>query len=120
MTQHVATTQLPICDTAVATESPAATLEVVGGVDTHKDTNTAAVIDTAGRTLGVAQFPTTSAGYAALLAWLRSFGTVAPVGIEGTGAYGAGLALHLHLAGVAMVEIDRPERKTRRWQGKSD
>jgi transposase len=55
-----------------------------------------------------------------LLAWLRSFGTVALVGIEGTGAYGAGLALHLHLAGVTMVEIDRPERKTRRWQGKSD
>ena len=89
-------------------------------MDTHKDTNTAAVIDTAGRTLGVAQFPTTPPGYGSLLAWLRSFGTVALVGIEGTGAYGAGLASYLHLAGVAMVEIDRPERKTRRWQGKSD
>jgi transposase len=120
MTQHDATTQLPTCDTAVATKNTATTLEVVGGVDTHKDTNTAAVIDTAGRTLGVAQFPTTPAGYASLLTWLRSFGTVTLVGIEGTGAYGAGLALHLHLAGVAMVEIDRPERKTRRWQGKSD
>ena len=74
MTQHDATTQLSICDTAVATENPAATFQVVGGVDTHKDTNTAAVIDTAGRTLGVAQFPTTPTGYAALLAWLRSFG----------------------------------------------
>jgi transposase len=101
-------------------EPPAVVVEVVGGVDTHKDTNTAAVIDTAGRTLGVAQFPTTPPGYASLLAWLRSFGVVALVGIEGTGAYGAGLALHLHTAGVAMVEIDRPERKTRRWQGKSD
>lgn len=42
------------------------------------------------------------------------------MGIEGTGVYGAGLARHLHTAGVAMVEIDRPDRKARRWQGKSD
>ncbi len=27
---------------------------------------------------------------------------------------------HLQLAGVTLVEIDRPDRKTRRWQGKSD
>jgi len=95
-------------------------VEVTGGVDTHKDTHTAAAIDAAGRRLGSAQFPTTAAGYAALLAWLGSFGTVVLVGIEGTGVYGAGLASHLRAAGVAMVEIDRPDRKTRRWQGKSD
>ncbi len=98
----------------------AQTGEVTGGVDTHKDTHTAAALDSAGRTLGVAQFPTTTEGYAALLAWLRSFGTLVLVGIEGTGVYGAGLAMHLHLARVAMVEIDRPDRKARRWQGKSD
>jgi transposase len=124
MAQHDPTTQLPICATttatAVASEKPTTILEVVGGVDTHRDTNTAAVIDTAGRTLGVAKFPTTSTGYCSLLVWLRSFGTVTLVGIEGTGAYGAGLALHLHAAGVAAVEIDRPERKIRRRQGKSD
>jgi hypothetical protein len=89
-------------------------------VDTHKDSHTAAAVDSAGRTLGVAQFPTTPAGYAALLSWLRSFGTLVLVGIEGTGVYGAGLALHLHTAGVALVEIDRPDRKARRWPGKSD
>ena len=42
------------------------------------------------------------------------------VGIEGTGAYGAGLARYLQAAGVALVEVDRPDRKTRRQQGKSD
>ena len=55
-----------------------------------------------------------------LLAWLRSLGTLVLVGIEGTGVYGAGLAQYLRVAGVAFVEIDRPDRKTRRWQGKSD
>ena len=42
------------------------------------------------------------------------------VGIEGTGAYGAGLARYLQAAGVELVEVDRPDRKTRRRQGKSD
>jgi transposase len=95
-------------------------VEITGGVDTHKDTHTAAALDAAGHLLGSCQFPTTAAGYTALLGWLCSFGTLALVGIEGTGVYGAGLAGHLHAAGVAMVEIDRPDRKMRRWQGKSD
>ncbi|MCA1704463.1 MAG: IS110 family transposase [Actinobacteria bacterium] len=95
-------------------------VEVTGGVDTHKDTHTAAAVDAAGRVLGSAQFPATAAGYRRLLAWLRSRGTLVLVGVEGSGAYGAGLARHLHAEGVAMVEIDRPDRKSRRWQGKSD
>lgn len=97
---------------------PQPAVEVTGGVD--KDTHTAAAIDAAGRMLGVAEFPTTPSGYSQLLVWLRSFGTLVLVGVEGTGAYGAGLALHLQTAAVVMVEIDRPDRKARRWQGKSD
>jgi transposase len=93
---------------------------VTGGVDTHKDTHTAAVLDATGRLLGHRQFPTTPAGYARLLEWLRAHGELDKVGIEGTGAYGAGLAVHLRVAGVALVEVDRPDRKTRRQQGKSD
>ena len=92
---------------------PAAAV-VTGGVDTHKDTHTAAVLDATGRLLGHQQFPTTPAGYGLLLAWLRSHGEVDKVGIEGTGAYGAGLALHLRVAGVELVEVDRPDRKARR------
>ena len=94
--------------------------EVAGGVDTHQDTHTAAVIDTAGRRLGDRQFPTTAAGYRQLLAWLRGFGALLIVGVEGTGVYGAGLARHLAAEGVAMVEVDRPDRKARRFAGKSD
>ncbi|MFE3873178.1 transposase [Kitasatospora sp. NPDC059146] len=51
--------------------------EITGGVDTHKDTHTAAAIDSAGRPLGSEQFEANAEGYALLLAWLRSFGTLA-------------------------------------------
>jgi transposase len=94
--------------------------DVIGGVDTHADTHTAAVVDAAGRLLGSAQFPTTAVGYRALLGWLRGFGQLVLVGIEGTGVYGAGLARFLAEQGVAMVEVDRPDRKVRRFAGKSD
>jgi transposase len=97
-----------------------AVVEVTGGVDTHRDTHTAAAVDGQGRLLGHREFPATAAGYAALLAWLRSFGQLVLVGVEGTGSYGAELAAHLHQAGVAVVEVDRPDRAARRRDGKSD
>jgi transposase len=93
---------------------------VTGGVDTHKDSHTAAVADQAGRVLGTAQFPAGEAGYRALLAWMRGHGQLELVGVEGTGAYGAGLTRHLQGEGVRVVEVDRPDRKTRRFAGKSD
>ena len=40
--------------------------------------------------------------------------------MEGTGAYGAGLTRYLRAAGHQVVEVDRPNRQTRRRQGKSD
>ena len=64
-------------------------------------------------------FPTTPVGYRALLGWLGSHGEVVVVGVEGTGSYGAGLARHLQREGVAVVEVDRPNRQRRRRQGKS-
>nr|WP_308121133.1 IS110 family transposase [Actinoplanes bogorensis] len=94
--------------------------DVAGGVDTHQDTHTAAVIDVIGRVLGTEQFPATAAGYVALLSWMRGFGRVGRVGVEGTGAYGAGLTRRLREQGVEVIEVDRPHRKTRRFQGKSD
>ena len=93
---------------------------VVGGVDTHKDIHVAAAVDDVGRILGTAEFPTTTRGHRALLAWLGRFGVVVRVGVEGTGAYGAGLARYLAKAGVNVVEVDRPNRQTRRRRGKSD
>ena len=78
------------------------------------------MLDTAGRQLGHAQFQATPTGYTQLTAWLGSHGTVQAVGVEGTGAYGAGLARHLTAVGLTVVEVDRPDRKTRRFAGKSD
>lgn len=95
-------------------------IDVTGGVDTHGEQHVAAVVDAVGRILGVAEFPATLAGYRRLLAWMRSFGDLARVGVEGTGSYGAGLARYLATEAVAVVEVDRPTRQTRRRRGKSD
>jgi transposase len=51
---------------------------------------------------------------------MSGFGTIERVGIEGIGAYGAGLARHFHGSGVVVIDVDRPERQKRRKQGKSD
>jgi transposase len=93
---------------------------ITGGVDTHAGMHVAAALDSIGGLLGVQEFPATAAGYASLLSWLRSFGTLAVAGVEGTGSYGAGLARHLAAAGVRVVEVDRPDRQDRHRQGKSD
>lgn len=89
-------------------------------MDTHIDTHTAAALDGLGHLLGHQRFPTTVAGYADLLTWLTGWGPVAAVGIEGTGSYGAGLARHLTASGIRIVEVDHPDRRTRRKYGKSD
>ena len=81
--------------------------KIFAGVDTHADTHHAAVIDSNGKHLGDAQFPTTPAGYAALAAFLTAFGMAVRVGVEGTGSYGAGLARHLGAAGFVVVEVLR-------------
>jgi transposase len=94
--------------------------QIIGGIDTHTDVHQAAVIDTFGRRLATAAFPTTPAGYHQLLDWLRSYGTVTAVGVEGTGAYGAELARLLRANRVSVIEVDRPDRRTRRAHGKSD
>jgi transposase len=90
------------------------------GIDTHADVHVAGVIDQIGRELGAASFDTTPLGNSQLEAWARSFGTIAVVGIEGTGVYGAGICAHLRAAEIPVVEVDRPDRKARRFQGKSD
>ena len=93
---------------------------VTGGVDTHLELNVAAAVDHIGGLLGVAEFPTTSSGHKELLAWLKAFGPLAKVGIEGTSSYGAGLARSLRRAGIEVAEADRPNRQSRRRSGKSD
>ena len=96
------------------------TRAITGGVDTHLDAHVAAAPDPIGGVLGVESFLATGAGYAELFEWMRDFGPVTRVGVEGTGAYGAGLARFLRSAGVEVIEVDRPNRQARRAHGKSD
>lgn len=93
---------------------------VTGGVDTHLDVHVAAALDSIGGVLGTAPFPTTTAGYRQLLAWLRTFGELGRVGVEGTGSYGVALSRHLTAKGVEVIEVSRPNRQVRRRYGKTD
>lgn len=105
---------------SISPPSESASRSVVGGIDTHKELHVAAVIDTAEALLGTASFPTTRAGYRALLRWMASFGELQRVGVEGTGSYGAGVYRHLVQAGLEVLEVDRPDRRERRLHGKND
>jgi transposase len=100
----------------VATEAPS----VIGGIDTHQDLHTAAVIGADGTVLGSESFSTTRAGYRAMLRWFRSHGDVLRVGVEATGTYGAGVTRHLALAGIPVLEVTGPDKSFRRAKGKDD
>jgi transposase len=93
---------------------------ITGGVDTHRDVHVVAALDELGTELGVESFPATPVGYRRVLRFLRRFGEVKKVGVEGTGSYGAGLTRYLHSEGVEVVEIACPNRQRRRSHGKSD
>jgi transposase len=112
----------PIGDIIMVTTpiAPAQARIVVAGVDTHKDTHHCAVLDLNGGLLGDAQFPTSQAGYQALLDWVGSFGVIDRMGVELTGSYGAGLARHLSAAGVQVLEVNTTDKATRARRGKDD
>ncbi|WP_326718250.1 IS110 family transposase [Streptomyces sp. NBC_00243] len=92
---------------------------VFGGVDSHAGTVHVAVISDNGGHLADAEF-TTTAGYAAALAFLNAHGHVIAIGVEGTASYGAGLTRTARSAGLHVVEVNRPDRAERRRIGKSD
>src|ERR1039457_5908595 len=93
---------------------------VVVGVDTHADVHVAAALDPLGRILGRLEVGTSMRGYAQLLNWAHTFSPITTFGVEGTGAYGAGLARFLVDAGCEGIEINRPDRRARRGHGQSD
>lgn len=93
---------------------------VVLGVDTHLDLHVAVTLEQLGRPLGELTVPTTTRGYEGLLRWAEGFGPVGCAGIEGTSSYGDGLARHLKSAGISVMEVERPKRRHRRRNGKSD
>jgi transposase len=93
---------------------------VVIGVDTHLDTIHVAAITDTGQVLGDAEFRTNPTGYYVAIGWARSFGEVFIAGVEGTSSYGAGFTQALQGSDIHVVEVNRPDRATRRRQGKSD
>ena len=90
------------------------------GVDTHRDTLTAAAVTAVGGLLGQLVVAADAAGYQQLL----DFARIQVPGrrcwaVEGAGSYGAGLTRLLVDRGESVVEVDRPKRPARR-SGKSD
>ena len=74
------------------------------GIDSHKDTLAACVIDQTGRPVEHRTFDNTPPGHHKAIGWLRRH-NVARVGIEGSGGYGRPLALRLAAEGVNAVEV---------------
>jgi len=93
---------------------------VIVGVDTHLDEHVAVAIDHHGARLGEYRLATTAKGYEDLERWAIGLGEVTTFGVEGTGSYGAGLARYLVQCGHTVIEVNRPDRSTRRKLGKSD
>lgn len=97
------------------------TVDLVIGVDTHKETHTAALVSPTGAVLSTLEASTDRAGLGRLLAFGRSRPAEHRLWVlEGTGSYGAGLTTFLTLAGERVAEIDRPRRPARRHGAKSD
>jgi transposase len=90
------------------------------GVDTHRDSHTAAILDPTGGLVTQIEIPSSQAGYATLLSFVaeRALGRRCWA-LEGTGCYGAGLTGFLLDQGEWVTEIDRPKRSGR-TQAKSD
>jgi transposase len=97
------------------------------GIDTHKDTLAVAVIDPNGRLIASRELPNTNAGFAELTELLTDH-HVQRVGIEGSGAYGRAVAVHLALEhssdDLTVVEVPTlltsRERRGKPGQGKTD
>jgi transposase len=97
------------------------TLELVIGVDTHKDTHTAAMVAAAtGAVVTQATVPATPAGDQQLLQLAGRHPGQRVWAIESTGGYGAGLTRFLAAHQEQVVELDRPKRTARRHGAKSD
>ena len=94
--------------------------EVILGVDTHRDTHAAVLVDLLGRLVTAGTFPATRRGVRSLIKWAQHHGTIRRAGVEGTGSYGAGLARKLQLEGVEVIEVTRAARVGRRHVGKND
>ena len=95
-------------------------VQVIIGVDTHKDQHVAVALDGRGVRLDEKHVPVATCGYEELERWSCDLGRVHAFGVEGTGSYGAGLARFLTDRSYTVVEVNRPDRSVRYRKGKSD
>ena len=95
-------------------------VQIIVGVDTHKDQHVAVAIDQQGVRLGERHVSATIHGYEELERWSHRQGDIGAFGIEGTGSYGAGVARFLTGRGYSVIEVNRPDRSVRHRKGKSD
>ncbi len=93
------------------------------GVDPHRKTFTATVLDSRGGELGHAHFPNTREGHGSGLAWAAGFGPADRWGIEGASGLGRRLAEFLVEAGRDVRDVPPHKTSARqrgRHEGKSD
>lgn len=96
-------------------------VDIVIGVDTHKHTNTAAVVSAVSSAVVETVTARTDAeGYAVMVDLADQHSGLRAWAIEGANGYGAGLARFLATRGEIVIELDRPSRAARRHGAKSD
>lgn len=96
-------------------------VEFVIGVDTHKDSHTAALLSAQGVKLATLQAHADTHGYEQLLTFASTHAAGPRLwAIEGTGSYGRGLTHHLLARHEQVAEVDRPRRPARHNGAKSD
>jgi transposase len=99
----------------------AESVDGVIGVDTHRDTLTAAAVTNLGGVLAQTTTSADATGYQRLLGFAR---THLPGrrcwAVEGAGSFGAGLTMVLHQHGERVMEVGRPRRPATRSGAKSD
>ncbi len=95
----------------------------VVGIDPHKRTLTATVVDPRGGVLASEHFRVSGEGHRELEAWARQFGQIARWGIEGSASWGRHTAVFLASRGYDVRDVcaNRTPRSDRaRQRGKSD
>ena len=106
---------------AIAMTRLAGAIDGVIGVDTHRDTQTAALVRPTGASIGSTVISTDPAGFAQLLNFVlvHAPGPRLVWAVEGSRSYGLGLVRFLQRHDQRVVEVDHPRRPARR-RGKSD
>lgn len=93
------------------------------GIDPHKHSLTAAVIDQTGATIAVEHLPVTAAGHRSLASWADAHGQIERWGVEGAGGLGRHTASFLLAAGHDVRDVNAAltsDRRRRRGRGKTD